>query len=307
MNGARTFALASLPAAAGLAWQQHRRVVRAVDSHPVFEPVLPGIRRLIPTRWGSVGYRLVEGDADLPAYVLIHGWGKTSDSGWWPVVGACRATMVVIDLPGHGRSMLHEPFDFRLGAIAVERAVEDAGLDRPVLVGHSMGGAVALTAIRRNGAGAYGGFIAMATSAYWVRPRLRMMMALAPYVMAPRSPFLLRAERSEMELIPHYAERIAWAYTRRPPRRILDESALALRRFDARRWDDLELPPTTWVVATKDAVLDPRHQRASAGLFGADVVECDVQHSMVVHSPGTVLEILDARGNDPREDQRSSQ
>ncbi len=110
-----------------------------------------------------------------------------------------------------------------------------------------------------------------------------------------------------MELIPHYAERIAWAYTRRPARRLLDESALALRRFDARRWDDLELPPTTWVVATNDAVLDPRHQRVSARFFGADVVECDAEHSMVVHSPGTVLEILDNRGTDPGEDQLSSQ
>lgn len=299
MNGSRTFVLASVPAAAGLAWRQYRRAARAVDAHPSLAPDLPGHRRQIPTSWGSAAYRLVEGDPQRPALVLVHGWGKTADSAWWPVVAECTRTMVVVDLPGHGRSRLEERFTFSLAAEAVERAIDDARLDRPILVGHSMGGPVVLTTLRRRGAGSFSGLIAMATSAHWVRPRLRVMMAMAPYAMAPRSPFLLRAERSDLRNAPHVAHHIAWAYTRRPPRRLLDETAAELSRFDAREWSDLDLPRrVTWVVAGQDSILAPEYQRASARRFAATVVEVDAQHSMVVQAPEAVIAILEGFGTD---------
>ncbi len=292
MNGSRAFALASVPAAAGLAWQQYRRALQAVEAHPAVAPHLPGRRLAVPTRWGSVAYRWVAGDPQRPALVLIHGWGKTADSAWWPVVGGCGRTILVVDLPGHGQSYLRVPFTFDLAAEAVERAVAHAGLRRPVLVAHSMGGPVAFTALRHLGAGAYSGLVALATSAYWVRPRLRAMMTMAPYLMAGRSPLLLHTERAELRQDPERAGHIAWAYTRRPPRRLLDETAAALRRFDARRWGELSLPPTTWVVATEDGVLAPEHQLASARHFGATVAEVEAHHSLVLQAPQEVLGIL---------------
>jgi pimeloyl-ACP methyl ester carboxylesterase len=231
--------------------------------------------------------------------VLVHGWGKTGDSAWWPIIASSSRTMLIVDLPGHGHSQLQKPFTFALAAEAVEQAVGDAGLSRPVLVGHSMGGPVALTVLRRQGPDAFASLVALATSAYWVRPRLRAMMALAPYVMAPRSPFLIRTERAELRQIPHFADHIAWAYTRRPVRALLDETAHALRRFDARSWTDLSLPPTTWVVATDDGVLAPEHQRASARHFDVPVMEVAAEHSMVVQSPAAVLEILERFDSPP--------
>ncbi len=293
MNGSRAFALASVPAAAGVAWQQYRRALRDIDARPVRAPELPGSRRQVSAPWGVATYRLVEGDPSRPAVVLIHGWGKTSDSAWWPVIVGCERTLVVVDLPGHGRSRLEEAFTFQLGADAVERVIDDARVERPLLVGHSMGGPVAITVVRRCGARAFTGLVALATSAYWVRPRLRFMMALAPFLMAPRSPLLIRTERSELRNTPDLAERIVWAYAMRPSRRLLDQTATALRRFDAREWAGLELPPTTWVVATRDGVLAPDHQRASAEYFGAEVVEVDAQHSLVIQAPQAVLEAIE--------------
>ena len=299
MNGSRTFTLASVPAAAGLAWHQYRRAVRAVDAHPAIAPDLPGYSRQIPTPWGSVAYRLVPGDPRRPALVLVHGWGKTADSAWWPVLADCRRTMLAVDLPGHGRSRLDDRFSFPLAAEAVEKAIDDARLDTPVLVGHSMGGPIALTSLRRQGADSFSGLIAIATSAHWVRPRLRVMMAMAPYAMAPRSPLLLRAERSDLRNTPHLAHHIAWSYTRRPTRRLLDETAAALSRFDARNWSDLTLPPqTTWVVAKQDSILAPEYQLASARHFAATIVEVDAQHSMVVQAPEAVIDILERFGED---------
>jgi pimeloyl-ACP methyl ester carboxylesterase len=122
------------------------------------------------------------------------------------------------------------------------------------------------------------------------------MMTLAPYAMAPRSPILIHKERSELRDTPELAEHIAWTYSRRPARRLLHETATALRRFDARGWTELLLPPTTWVVAAQDGVLAPEHQRASARHFDAEVVEIEAQHSMVVQAPAAVLGILETHG-----------
>ena len=292
MNGSRAVAFASLPAAAGLALHRYRQAAREIDAHPAVAPDLPGERRVIPTRWGSVAYRWVPGDVARAPLVLVHGWGKTADSAWWPVIADCGRTMVVLDLPGHGQSQLEEPFTFELAAEAIEHVIHDTGVVRPVLVGHSMGLPAVLTAVRRAGADAFSGVVALASSAYWVRPRLRVMMAMAPYVMAQSSPVLVHRQRAELRSSPERAHHIAWAYTRRPVGRLLQETAAELRRFDARRWDDLRMPPTTWVVATEDGVLSPEHQRASARWFNARMIELPLQHSMVVQDPAAALAIL---------------
>jgi pimeloyl-ACP methyl ester carboxylesterase len=254
---------------------------------------LRGECRQIETSWGSIGYRWVEGDPDRPALVLVHGWGRTADSTWWPVIASCRRTMVLIDLPGHGRSRLDRPFSFDLAADVIDRVVADAGVVRPVLVAHSMGGPVVFTALRGADPERFSGLVALATSAYWGRPRLLLTLAVAPYAMAPGSPVLIHKEHAELRSAPDVAHHIAWAYAQRPLRRLLREAAAALRRFDARDWTDLALPPTTWVVAGKDRVLAPAHQRGSARHLGAEIVELDVEHSMIVPARTQVLEILE--------------
>lgn len=296
MNGSRAVAWASVPAAAGVAWRRYRRTARLVESHSAIAPELPGERRNVAAPWGSVAYRIVTGDPSRPPLVLVHGWGKTADAAWWPIVADCTRTMLLVDLPGHGHSDLHEPFSFDLAARSVQRAIDHADVHRPVLVGHSMGGPVVFTAVRRAGPGAFSGVVALATSAYWVRPRLRLILSMAPYVMTGRSPVLLHRQHSELLAAPDRASHIAWSYSRRPVRSLLKETAVELRGFDARDWNDFALPPTTWVVATDDGVIHPRHQHASARHFRAEVVELPLEHAMLVRGPRSVLEVLEDSG-----------
>ena len=83
------------------------------------------------------------------AVVFIHGW--TCDLTFWrgqaPVYEKHRALLV--DLPGHGKSdkpdVSYTPERF---ARAVEAVMKEAGVERAVLVGHSMGTPVALTFLR---------------------------------------------------------------------------------------------------------------------------------------------------------------
>jgi pimeloyl-ACP methyl ester carboxylesterase len=98
----------------------------------------------------SIHYR-VYGQGE-PAIVFIHGW--SCDSGYWdPQLNpfAQRYTVVTLDLAGHGRSEQSRRKDWSMANFGADVAavIRDAELGRVVLVGSSMGGAVALEAARR--------------------------------------------------------------------------------------------------------------------------------------------------------------
>lgn len=296
MKSKRTFAWLALPSMiAAMGWAQYRKAVDELDRYQPASPVLPGTLHNIPTPDGVLAYRRINGDDHLPPLVLVHGWGRTGDSAWWPIVWATDRTIIIVDLPGHGRSNLHVPFTLDLAAEAVIRIIKHAELDRPVIVGHSMGGAISLLVARQipkmlSHVGIF------ASSAQWVRPRAVVTLAAAPYVMAPRSPFVIRRQQLEAAEVPAEAGRVVWEYEARPRRKLLEESAKSLRSFDATGWTPEELPPITWVVATDDGIIDPDKQRWSAELLGATMIEIEADHSIVLERPQKVARLLDTLG-----------
>jgi pimeloyl-ACP methyl ester carboxylesterase len=91
--------------------------------------------------------------ARRPPLVCIHGAGASSVV-WMDTVRrlAPRRRVVAIDLPGHGQSDLwHPPSDVTIAmyADAVGTVCRALGIERAVLVGHSMGGQIALDAAAR--------------------------------------------------------------------------------------------------------------------------------------------------------------
>lgn len=105
-------------------------------------------------RWGPPGTRPV---------VLVH--GGAAHAGWWDHVAPLLALdrrVVALDLTGHGSSDSRQAYDFETWAdevLAVARCEAD-GDELPVVVGHSMGGVVALTAAHRH-AERLGGVVAI--------------------------------------------------------------------------------------------------------------------------------------------------
>jgi pimeloyl-ACP methyl ester carboxylesterase len=103
--------------------------------------------------WFDVeGSRLVPDGASMrrrPTVVLVHGGPGTYDHSYFkPWFGrlAERAQVVYLDLRDHGRSAWHDPADwsFELCADDVRAFCDVVGIERPVVLGHSMGGFVAL-------------------------------------------------------------------------------------------------------------------------------------------------------------------
>ena len=293
MQAGRSFALAALPGAAAIAvWGAYRHTVNELSIRWAVPLHLHGEVRTLPTAWGRLSYRLVTGTDPAPPLVLVHGWGSSADSMWWQLIGKTDRTTLVVDLPGHGRSLLEAPFSFDLAAEAVTAAIADAGLTRPILVGHSMGGPVSLTVLRQSGEHDLAGFVAIATSAYWVRPRLQIMAAAAPYLLAPASPITVGAQRARLRRDSEPAARTAEADLR-PSRRVLEESAIELKRFDARGWRGFRIPSGVWIVTLNDGVIAPDDQRSSASHFGIPVVELPSDHPVVMRDPEAVAGIIE--------------
>ena len=80
-----------------------------------------------------------------PVVVFLSGWG--CDASLWseqaPVL-APRARLLLVDLPGHGRSDKPDiAYTMSLFARAVNAVLDDAGLEKAAVAGHSMGAMVA--------------------------------------------------------------------------------------------------------------------------------------------------------------------
>lgn len=102
----------------------------------------------------AIRYRAWGQAADTRALVLVHGGG--AHSRWWdhvaPLLVQGRRRVVALDLSGHGDSGRAPDYRLDRWADEVVAVAGHAGAgDRPVVIGHSMGGFVALTAALRHG------------------------------------------------------------------------------------------------------------------------------------------------------------
>jgi pimeloyl-ACP methyl ester carboxylesterase len=106
------------------------------------------VRRVVQA--DGVGLRVAEsGEPNAPPVLLVHGWGASLYMwrAWFAPFAAAGFRVLALDLPGHGMS--DKPTD--PGRYTVDRMVasvreliEGERLDRPHVVGQSMGGTIAL-------------------------------------------------------------------------------------------------------------------------------------------------------------------
>jgi pimeloyl-ACP methyl ester carboxylesterase len=107
---------------------------RALDLRPE--------HREIEVAGATIHYR-AWGEPAAEAVVLVHGGG--AHSGWWdhiaPLIGG---RTIAVDMSGHGDSGWRDTYGLTQWAEEVAAVIAAEQLDRPVVVGHSMGGWVAV-------------------------------------------------------------------------------------------------------------------------------------------------------------------
>jgi pimeloyl-ACP methyl ester carboxylesterase len=93
------------------------------------------------------------GPRDGPGVVLVH--GGAAHARWWDHIGPLLADgfrVVALDLSGHGDSEQREDYSLDQWADEVLAVVSAGGIGKhPVIIGHSMGGLVALRCAARYG------------------------------------------------------------------------------------------------------------------------------------------------------------
>ncbi len=105
--------------------------------------VVVGGARIAFRAWGRIGD---------PIVVLVH--GGAAHGGWWDHVApglSRRRRVVAIDLSGHGDSGWHDEYSTDRWVDEVLAVAASQGDGRPVIVGQSLGGIVALAAAESHG------------------------------------------------------------------------------------------------------------------------------------------------------------
>jgi esterase len=79
------------------------------------------------------------------AIVILHGLFGSSDN--WLTIGKALSEqyqVYLLDLPNHGRSPHSDQFNYKAMVEAVEQFIQEEKIENPVIIGHSMGGKVAM-------------------------------------------------------------------------------------------------------------------------------------------------------------------
>jgi len=126
--------------ALGLAWFTWRTSARIVQ-------YLPAKGRFVDVPGGRLHVR-ESGDPGSPAVLLVHGLGGQMSHFDYGLAERLAQSfrVVVVDRPGSGHSLRDEmtSADVSAQAAALALLVEKLDLGRPTVVGHSLGGAIAL-------------------------------------------------------------------------------------------------------------------------------------------------------------------
>ena len=257
-------------------------------------PALPPGRIVeLPGR-GRTFVREVKGPVGAPTVLLLHGWTANADLNWFSSFRSVgqHFNVVAPDLRGHGRGVRsRRRFRMRDATDDVAALLDVLGIDRVIVVGYSMGGAVAQLLWRRHPS-KVSGIVLCATSSVFAETEQerRWFTAMGAVAVASRfTPAVARQalagwildrrqDNEAIEWVTDELQRNDWTA-------VLGAGA-ALGRFDSRPWlAEVDVPVAT-VLTRIDRVVSPRRQRAMAeAIPGAVVYEIDGDHSVVAMNP----------------------
>lgn len=250
-----------------------------------------GLNTPPPGRWLDLGrrgrtwIREEPGPEGAPTLLMLHGLGATGGLNWSgsQLFLSDQFRVVTIDHRGHGRGIRTR--DFRLEDCADDAAacIDALGLDRPIVVGYSMGGPIASLLWRRH-PDLVGGLVFCATSRnFRGSPGEKLafgamgLVGTAP-VALPRP--VVKAWGAALGALPLPSvgpvKDVRWAVEEmagHDPRSVI-QAAAAIGRFNASPWIGNVDVPTSVVVTTSDQVVPPIRQFRLARSIPQASVHC---------------------------------
>lgn len=243
-------------------------------------------------------------------FLLLHGWTVTTDMNFHRVMcdlaDQTGARVIGMDQRGHGRGIRPKAL-FRLEDCAddVGALITELDLKNVIVVGYSMGGAIAQLVAKRH-PDLIAGAIFCATTCvfgpevkqpFGIRDIVGPAMATGLTVMPPAARRALLARVLTVrrsELVPEWMRE----EIRRSDPAMIAQAGVAIGRFDARPWIGTLTMPTAVVKTLRDETVSPRRQQLLIdGLTNVTVHECDADHRAAVTQPVLFLEALVAAIN----------
>jgi pimeloyl-ACP methyl ester carboxylesterase len=171
---------------------------------------------------GGLRFRVLDSGPERgPVVMLIHGWGANvySFAETIPALVDAGHRVLALDLPGHGLS--DKPIDdavytTRALATAVTLVATALGVSRLSVIGHSMGGAIALELARRSEL-AIDGLVLISSVGIGRALIVQPLRLLSPSIVNRFTPRLLTRR------LVHLILRLAFATSGRPSQRDVDE------------------------------------------------------------------------------------
>ena len=184
---------------------------------------------------------------DKPVALLVHGSGGEAAS-WAPVLDRFEQVHpIAIDMPGHGESTGRFCDGAEEAAEAVDAVRAALGLDSVVVIGQSLGGAVAQTYARRHAAYCSAAVVASSGCTFNIDPaRLALIDSDWPACIEHYARGQI-SERASVELLDEARRQVA----KRNPA-AMKADLMACTRFDSRPWVGEIAPPVLIVSAYED-------------------------------------------------------
>lgn len=244
-------------------------------------PLPPGRTVYLPGR-GETFLRDTGGDG--PVVMLLHGWMVTADLNWIGAYADLQAAgyrVLAPDHRGHGRG-LRALAPFRLTDCAADAAAAlvQLGIQGAVVVGYSMGGAIAQLMARDHG-DVVRGAVLSGTAQHWKDKQTQRQFKLLGLLglmlsVAPRLTYGFGFRRSGYQ----DSRNSQWmqAEMMRHTVRDITEAGRELSRFDSRSWLSTVSTPMSVVVTARDSLVPVRKQRELAQAAGGRSFEVPIDH-----------------------------
>jgi 3-oxoadipate enol-lactonase len=237
-----------------------------------------------------------------PTIVLLHALGCTAYLSWAMALGELsqKYRVITLDQRWHGRGIRSERFRFTDCADDVAAVMDEMGVERAVIAGYSMGGAIAQLMWRRHPERVAGLVLCSTARNYRGATRERFFFPVLTAAMHPLSRLALtRVERMAATLpeLPslEIADPAAWgkAEFRSTSAWSMPEVLGELGRFNSAAWIEGVDVPTAVVVTVADHTIPERRQRRLAACIeGARVHEAPGGHASIVLGSATWLPVF---------------
>jgi len=262
-----------------------------------------GFRLWLPGR-GITYITDTAGPDGAPALVLLHGAGCTGLLNWFTSIDALSQhfRVITMDQRCHGGGVATSQFSLYDCADDVACLVQELGLEKVIVVGHSMGSLVAQRVWRQHPETVAGLVLCSSTDRFRSsRPETVFFGMLHASVMASH---WMRDSRSSTKLdAPRLAAptqyepeaTTAWMRSEWLKSKPLGGAQViaACGRHHSAPWISRVDVPTAVVVTTKDRVIEPQRQRALAERIpGATVHEVDGGHAACITAADAFVPVV---------------